>query len=52
MGDEPVYSEYVPAYLNDNFNKANKIEEYEKDCAAWSEWESKVVEKIIVLSKN
>lgn len=27
--EEPIYSEYVPAYLNDNFNKRNKQEDYE-----------------------
>lgn len=35
LGEEPEYSEYVPAYLNDNFNKRNKIDDYEKDLEAW-----------------
>ncbi len=39
MGECPVYSEYVPSYLDDNFNKRNKIEEYETDISLWNEME-------------
>ncbi len=48
MGEEPEHSQFVPAYLNDNFNRKNKQEEYEMTLEAWNEAEQKVIKGMLV----
>lgn len=40
--EKPIYSDYVPMYLNDNFNKKNKIQEYEQALAEWQMYEHEI----------
>jgi len=51
FGEEPIYSEYVPAYLNDNFNKRNKIEEFEIDFDTWQTAQQNITQKLLILQK-
>lgn len=51
-GEKPEYRDYVPAYLNDNFNKKNKEYDFEYDLSQWQEAEKHVGNYLILKAEK